>query len=218
MTSSIRSIILASASAAALAAPSAAGAYDGPPHPGDYCPLGQISVIVPGTSITICQSDPTQSDDPAPDPSQGGGSQDDSGGDGSQSEDLPEFLPSFLNRTWRFSADADGYEDGELGATLSRIISLPAAYAAQDDELVGQDLDVLAGAKVKVYNRAGRRIARAKLDQADRVVAVGKLLPPEKWAEDEDGEAIPTVRAKRITVTKWDVADDAAAGAAKPRK
>jgi hypothetical protein len=30
----------------------------------------------------------------------------------------------------------------------------------------------------------------------------GKLLPVAKWREDEDGELVPTIRAKRIYVTR----------------
>lgn len=114
-----------------------------------------------------------------------------------------QFMPGFLNRVWKFEGEANGYANGRLSITLSKILNLPKKMQMQDDELVDEDALVLVGAAVKVYD--GSRLVPSRkeageLADADRVRVQGKILPPAKWAEDEDGGKVTTVRAKRIYV------------------
>jgi hypothetical protein len=112
----------------------------------------------------------------------------------------PKFRPSFLNRVWRFEGSADFFEDGVLGMTVESVKGLPKRLRDQDDELLDQDALVLVGSKTKVYGTDGKRTTADKLADADRVSVRGKLLPPAKWRDDEDGQATPTLRAKRVYI------------------
>jgi hypothetical protein len=112
------------------------------------------------------------------------------GGDG-----LPDFagdLPAkAFTKVVTFRADADGFAGGELSVTFT---SKNFGGALEDADGL-----VLVGKFVKVF-RKGDRVKRGKLDDADEVAVKGKLLPTAQWHEDEDGNPVPTVRAKRITI------------------
>ena len=112
----------------------------------------------------------------------------------------PKFRPSFLNRVWRFEGSADSFEDGVLGMTVETVKGLPRRLRDQDDELLDQDALVLVGSKTKVYGADGKRTTADKLADADRVSVRGKLLQPAQWRDDEDGQATPTLRAKRVYI------------------
>lgn len=103
------------------------------------------------------------------------------------------FMPSFLNRVWKFSAEIDSFEDGRLSITISKVLNLPKRFASQDDDLVDQDAIVLVSKKTKIKG--------GSLASADAATVQGKLLSPKKWLKDEDDEPVATIRAKRITVT-----------------
>jgi hypothetical protein len=115
-------------------------------------------------------------------------------------DERPKFRPSFLNRVWRFEGSADFFEAGVLGMTVETVKGLPRRLRDQDDELLDQDALVLVGTKTKVYDKDGKRTTADALADADRVSVRGKLLPPAKWRDDEDGQATPTLRAKRVYV------------------
>ena len=67
----------------------------------------------------------------------------------------------------------------------------------------GDDGVVLVGSATRVY-AGGKRLAAddvaAALDGADRVRVTGKVLAPAKWEKDEDGDPVPTMRARRVVV------------------
>jgi hypothetical protein len=120
----------------------------------------------------------------------------------------PSLAGGFLSRVWRFNADADGYDSASntLSATVTKILNLPKRFGAQDDDIVDQDAHVLFGAQTKVFDAKGHRVPReasydSLLDDADKVLVAGKILPPSKWQKDEDGQPVTTIRAKRVTIT-----------------
>jgi hypothetical protein len=120
----------------------------------------------------------------------------------------PPLESSFLNRVWRFNAEADAYDAAAniLNVTVIKITNLPKAMADQDDEIVDQDAYVLFTGSTKVYDQNGKRVPKETkydglLDNADSVVVSGKMVPPAKWQKDEDGTPVTTIRAKRVTVT-----------------
>lgn len=120
----------------------------------------------------------------------------------------PELMPGFLGRVWRFAADADSYDaaSNTLNVTVTKVNNLPKRFASQADEIVDQDGYVRFSGATRVYDRAGRRIPREArydtlLDAANTVLVVGKMIPPAKWQEDADGTPVPTIRAKRVTIT-----------------
>ena len=120
------------------------------------------------------------------------------GVDGDGTDELEELgldLPKkAFGKVHTFKADADGFGDGILSVTYTGKLFKGAL----------EDVDglVLVGKLVKVFDRKGDRVRRGKLDDADSVAVKGKLLPTGQWHEDEDGNAVPTVRAKRITITR----------------
>ncbi|HZO35604.1 MAG TPA: hypothetical protein VFB41_01885 [Solirubrobacteraceae bacterium] len=154
-------------------------------------------------------------DDQSDDPSQGQSDdplQDDSG---DEAEDTvaqtkprhfvkPHFKAAFLNRVWRISGEANGYDAGVLDFTAASFKQLPRRWAHQDDSVVGEDTRVLVGSKTRVYDAARHRVAAADvataLDEAADVVVTTKVLPLAKWQKDEDGIPVPTLRAKRVTI------------------
>lgn len=111
----------------------------------------------------------------------------------------PDFARGFLSRVWKFVGEADGYEDGKLSMTVGRILNVPRRFREQDDELIDEDALVLVG-RARVFDSDNRRVAKSELDGAENVRVHGKLLPPSKWAEDEDGQPVTTIRAKKVYI------------------
>ena len=72
----------------------------------------------------------------------------------------------------------------------------------QDDAIVGEDSRVLVTDHTRVWDADHNRLTgdaeASALDAADNVVVVGKLLPRAKWQHDEDGNPVPTLRAKKV--------------------
>ena len=127
-------------------------------------------------------------------------------------DDLPRFKAAFLNRVWRFNGAVDGVERDELSMTLDSIERLPARFRNQDDEILDQDTTVLFSRGTRVYGPDGTLVDHDWLGAAENVQVRGRLLRPRKWRANEDGDVVPTVRAKRIHVTAWvpgaDLSDD----------
>ena len=121
---------------------------------------------------------------------------------GGQFEDgcLPHFVRRFITRVWKFVGEVDYYEEGVLSMTLGKILNLPRKWRTQDDELIDGDTTVLVSERVRVF-QDGARVPRAELDNANDARVHGKLLRPYKWHEDEDGEQVPTIRAKKVYIT-----------------
>jgi hypothetical protein len=117
--------------------------------------------------------------------------------------DLPRFKAAFLNRVWRFNGSVDGVEHDELSMTLDSIDRLPARFRNQDDELLDQDTTVLFSHGTRVYGPDGRLVEPHNLEIAEDVQVRGRLLSPRKWRANDDGDVVPTVRAKRIHVNAW---------------
>jgi hypothetical protein len=113
---------------------------------------------------------------------------------------LPHFVRSFVRRVWKFVGEVDYYEEGVLSMTLHRILNLPRKWRTEDDELLDQDATVLVSERVRVF-QDGERVGRETLESANDVRVHGKLMRPFNWLEDEDGETVPTIRAKKVYIT-----------------
>jgi hypothetical protein len=137
-------------------------------------------------------------------PAGDGGDQQGEHGDQGQHGDGPRLKPAFLNRVWRIAGSADGFDAGVLSFTADHIVGLPHRFSKQDDALIDQDARVLVGARTRVFDADHHRLtgdaASSALDAAEDVVVFAKLLPRDKWLDDEDGAPVPTLRAKRILV------------------
>lgn len=62
-----------------------------------------------------------------------------------------------------------------------------------------QDGLMLVSKGVRVLHK-GKKVGRGQLDDATEIAVKGKLLKPEQWREDEDGNQVPTIRAKQVTI------------------
>jgi hypothetical protein len=211
--------------ATCLAAPALVNAEDGG-HAVDHITCADGTTLTPpftppvcgehgGVASVTCESGETltpplegkrcgaesESKPPAGDDDQGG---DKHRGDGDRQGDGPRFAAGFLNRVWRIGGEANGFQDGVLDFTVNRFFKLPRRFAKQDDAIVGEDSRVLVTDRTRVFDADHNRLtgddAATALDNAERVVVVGKLLPQTKWQEDEDGTPVPTLRAKKILI------------------
>jgi hypothetical protein len=208
-----------------LAAPALVNAEDGG-HAVDHITCGDGTTLTPpftppvcgehgGVASVTCESGETltpplegkrcgaegEPKPPAGDDDQGG---DKHRGDGDRQGDGPRFAAGFLNRVWRIGGEANGFQDGVLDFTVNRFIKLPRRFAKQDDAIVGEDSRVLVTDRTRIFDADHNRLTgddvATALDNAERVVVVGKLLPQAKWQEDEDGTPVPTLRAKKILI------------------
>lgn len=113
---------------------------------------------------------------------------------------LPQFVRGFITRVWKFIGEVDYYDAGEMGMTVGKILNVPRKWRTQDDDLLDQDATVLVSNRARVF-QDGKRVSRDQLDAANDVRAHGKLLRPAQWREDEDGNPVPTIRAKKVYIT-----------------
>lgn len=122
-----------------------------------------------------------------------------------QCQDLPTFKASFLNRLWKFNGEVNEYDSTthSMDMTTSEIADLPARFRSQDDDLLDQETHVTYGPSTRVYGPDGKRVSEEYLEYASTVSVRGRLLSPRRWFYNEDGDAIPTVRGKRIKITEY---------------
>ena len=94
--------------------------------------------------------------------------------------------------------EIDGAEGGKVDVTIAKVLNLPKRMRAQDDALVDEAAVVVLDKKVRVYENGKRVAVSALADAEGNAVVRGKLAPPHKWQEDEDGQPVPTIRARKI--------------------
>jgi hypothetical protein len=118
---------------------------------------------------------------------------------------LPSFKASFLNRVWSFdgAVDAVDLEAHTLDMTTSSVENLPSRFASQDDELLDQDTHVRFKHNTRVYDPEGHRVSQDYLDYAEEVVVRGKVVAPNRWEIDDQGNVVPTISAKRIYIASY---------------
>ena len=148
-----------------------------------------VATALAGTQTAIANDEGSGAPPPPPDPP--------------AETDVPRFKPGFLNRVWRFNGSVDGVEDQALSMTLESIERLPKRFRTQDDDLLDQDMYVLFSEGTRVYGPDGGLVHTGELERAESAQVRGRLLRPRKWRANEDGDVVPTVRAKRIHVTAW---------------
>jgi hypothetical protein len=170
-----RTALVALITAAVAAAPASAfDGYDGtvPPVAAPQCQKPQLQWQ------SQAQQDPAArlSEDPA-------------GGDQTQQQcpPYPGKAP-LVQHIYRFAADVNDFSQGVLDVTINR----PNGN--------GVPAYVLVGDHVRVFDADGHRVSADALQDADSVAVSAKLLRFSSWMHDEDGDAVPTFRAKQIHI------------------
>ena len=205
----IRPLCLSTVLACTLIAPAAALARDGE-RPRFPEPRIEAADVVPTTDTTEQPTAPANEpetktaptapgDDAAPATDPGKGRR----GAGSDLPGVPELTPAFLRRSWRFAVETDGYDADAhvLSATVDRVLGGPRRARRA---LADVDVAVLVTPTTRVLDADGNRVGAdgiaAALDGANDALVTGKPLAKAKWQQDEDGDPVPTLRAKRIAI------------------
>jgi hypothetical protein len=127
------------------------------------------------------------------------------GGDEETDEDAPpKFSNSFHRRWFSMDASTDGFEAPELPISIEAVCDLPARLQKEADQLSGNDGVAVVSSRTRIV-KDGTLLSgasgTAELDGADTAFLKVRLFRPNKWREDEDGNKIPTFRARRIAIT-----------------
>jgi hypothetical protein len=113
------------------------------------------------------------------------------------------FAPAFFSRNWKVLGEVlltDTLQGKRvIDFNVTKLINPPKHLKDEGKEVADQGALVIVGPKVAI-TEDGDRITFADLDPDDKIVVTGKFLRNEKWLEDEDGDPVPTIRAKRIVV------------------
>jgi len=197
-----RRIALLFVLAAALAAPSAAFAHRDREGQGFGSPFAAAGVDPEATQPEVAQpaGDDTTTATPEPDATE----QPEPEQPKRERPRRDDFGASFLRRVWRFNVEADGYDASKqvLSATVVRVLGGAPRRARR--ALVDVSANVLVTPTTRIVDGDGHRVTgdaiATALDDADLAQVTGKLLPRASWQTDEDGESVPTVRAKRIRI------------------
>jgi hypothetical protein len=197
--------ILALTAAAALAVPATALAQRGPGHDGRFAATAgepvpapareQPAQDTPDVTIVDTPGDQAQADEPVSRPKQD-----------RRNQGKRLALGLFQRRVWRLSGEADGYDADRqaLSVVVDEVGGLSKRLAGRLQAVLGAQADVLVSARTRVVDADGHRLAgddvATALDAADSVKVTGKLAARTSWAEDEDGEPVPALRALRIKI------------------
>jgi hypothetical protein len=119
-------------------------------------------------------------------------------------EGPPKFTAAFYEHTFKLDASTDGFEGDQLPISIETVCRVPRALAPQAGQLSGNDGLAKLTDRTRVFK--GRTQlegdeARRAVEGADTVTLNGRLRRPARWGEDEDGEPLPTFKARKITVT-----------------
>jgi hypothetical protein len=133
------------------------------------------------------------------------GAEEASARDGDEDEGAPpKFSSGFYTRTFTLDASLDGLDGKQLPISIEEVCDVPKALTNQAAELAGTDGIALLSAPTSVWadeTPLQGDAAVAALDGADTAVLRVRLAPRRRWAEDEDGDEVPTFTARRITIT-----------------
>lgn len=102
-------------------------------------------------------------------------------------------LPARSHRVWTFAGELNAWDEGVLDVTVLRV------GKHEFDEPTA--VYVLVGEWVRVYDRKGKRAAQGALGDAEGVAVRARLLRRADWRTDEDGDPVPTFRAKKVRIT-----------------
>jgi hypothetical protein len=116
----------------------------------------------------------------------------------------PKFTSAFYARTFTLDASLDGLDGPQLPVSIEQVCDIPKSLKKQAVRLSGTDGVALLSTHTSVW-LGGQRVSSAdtltQLDGADTALLRVRLTPRRQWAQDEDGNKVPTFTARRITIT-----------------
>lgn len=116
------------------------------------------------------------------------------------------FEFGFFPRNWHVRGDILGLDRVEgrnvMNLDVRRLNHAPKRFRDEGRRLASMDAYVIVPPRVVITDAGGGRIDFADLDVDDRVLVIGKFTRPAKWVKDDDGEATPTLVAKRVKVVR----------------
>lgn len=116
----------------------------------------------------------------------------------------PKFSVAFYRHAFTLDASLDGLDGKQLPISIEEVCDVPKALAKQASQLAGTDGVALLSPSTGVW------LGRTQLQGDAAVTALGsadtarlrvRLAPRRRWAEDEDGDKVPTFTTRRITIT-----------------
>jgi hypothetical protein len=116
----------------------------------------------------------------------------------------PSFSPAFYAITITLKASADGLQGNQLPISIEEVCDVPKSLTNQAAQLAGGEGVAVVGDDTKVF-QGGQLLqgpaATTALAGADSVTLRARLKRRATWAQDEDGNPVPTFAASRITIT-----------------
>ena len=116
----------------------------------------------------------------------------------------PTFSSAFYAITITLKASVDGVEGRKLPISIEEVCDVPKPLAHEAAQLAGGDGVAIVGPDTKVFDGdmlLEGQAATTALAGADTVTLRARLKRPGKWAQDEDGQPVPTFAASRIKIT-----------------
>jgi len=117
----------------------------------------------------------------------------------------PVFSDAFYAITITLNASADGLAGSELPISIEEVCDVPESMATEAAQLVGGEGVAIISPATRVFDATGVELngdaATTALAGADSVTLRAQLKRPAQWAQDEDGEPVPTFEITRADIT-----------------
>ena len=116
----------------------------------------------------------------------------------------PNFSAAFYKHSFVLDASLDGMEGRELPLSIEAVCGIPRRRAKEAVQLVGADGIALLLDKTTVWldrKRLRGEAATTALDGADTASLRVRLAGQRSWQKDDEGNPVPTFRARRIRIT-----------------
>lgn len=115
-----------------------------------------------------------------------------------------KFSDAFYRRMYSLDVSLDGADGKELPISIETICDVPKARKKEAAQLPGNDGVARLLSRTQIWEGntllTGSEAATA-VDGADTATLRVRLLHPQAWSEDEDGNPVPTFRTGRIQIT-----------------
>jgi len=126
-------------------------------------------------------------------------------GRATQEEQPPTFSQPFYGITITINGSADGMNGDELPISIEEVCDVPSDLAGEAAQLIGGDGVAIISSATRVFDATGQELtgdaATTALAGADTVSLKARLMRPNQWRQDEDGQPLPTFGTTRADIT-----------------